>query len=62
MKKLPTVSLRHYLINGEKCIGILFYPNKVIQALIKQLPEVKWNEVYQVVYLKNSPKNLNAIY
>ena len=62
MEKLQNITLRHYIINNEKCIGILFYPNKVIQALVKQLPNVKWSEEYQVVYLKNTHQNLNAIY
>ncbi|GAB1445341.1 MAG: site-specific integrase [Cyclobacteriaceae bacterium] len=62
MEKLYNITLRHYIINNEKCIGILFYPNKVIQALAKQLPQVKWSEEYQVVYIKNTHQNLDAIY
>lgn len=62
MKKLQHITLRHYLINQERCVGILFYPNKVIQALVKELPGVKWSKEYQVVYVKNNPENLNRIY
>ena len=62
MEKLQNITLRHYVIKDEKCIGILFYPNKVIQALIKQLPGVKWSNEHQVVYVKNTKENLNAIY
>ncbi len=62
MEKLQNITLRHYVIKDEKCIGILFYPNKVIQALIKQLPSVKWSNEHQVVYVKNTKENLNAIY
>jgi integrase/recombinase XerD len=62
MEKLQNITLRHYLINRERCIGILFYPNKVIQALIKELPGVKWSKEYQVIYVKNNPENLNRIY
>ncbi|MFT6828235.1 MAG: integrase/recombinase XerD [Cyclobacteriaceae bacterium] len=62
MEKLPTITLRHYFIEGEKCIGIVFHPNKVIQALIKQLPSVKWSKEHQVVYILNTKENLNAIY
>jgi hypothetical protein len=40
----------------------LFYPNKVIQALIKELSGVKWSKEYQVIYMKNTPENLNRIY
>ncbi len=62
MEKLQNITLRHYVIKDEKCIGILFYPNKVIQALIKQLPSVKWSNEHQVVYVKNTKENLTAIY
>ena len=62
MEKLQHITLRHYFINQERCVGILFYPNKVIQALIKQLPGVKWSKEYQVIYMKNNPENLNRIY
>ena len=62
MEKLQNITLRHYLIKDEKCIGILFYPHKVIQALIKELPGVKWSKEHQVVYVKNTSKNLHSIY
>ncbi len=62
MEKLKTITIKHYHINEEKCIGILFYPNKVIQALIKQIEGVKWSTTYQVAYVKNTKQNLNAIY
>ncbi len=62
MEKLQSITLRHYMIKDEKCIGILFYPNKVIQALIKQLPGVKWSNEHQVVYVKNTKQNLTSIY
>ena len=62
MEKLQNITLRHYLIKQERCIGILFYPNKVIQALIKELSGVRWSKEYQVIYVKNTPENLNEIY
>ncbi len=62
MEKLQAITLRHYIIKNEKCIGILFYPHKVIQALIKELPGVKWSKEFEVVYVKNTPENLTAIF
>lgn len=62
MEKLQNITLRHYVIGNEKCIGLLFYPNKVIQALVKELPGIKWSQEHQVVYLKNTPQNINEIY
>ncbi|MDH5379718.1 MAG: site-specific integrase [Cyclobacteriaceae bacterium] len=62
MEKLHNITLRHFLIQDEKCIGLLFYPNKVIQALVKELPGVSWSAEHQVVYVKNTPENLSSIY
>lgn len=62
MEKLQNITLRHYLIDGRKCIGILFYPHKVVQALVKELPGVRWSEALQVVYMENTDENLQAIF
>lgn len=62
MEKLQNITLKHYLIRGQKCIGILFYPHKVVQALIKELPGVRWSEEFKVVYMENTEQNLKAIY
>ena len=43
-------------------IGLQFYPDKVIQALIKELPNVKWSNTYQMAFLPNNKKNLNLIF
>ena len=34
------INLKHLLIDNQKQIGLQFYPNKVIQALIKELPQI----------------------
>jgi site-specific recombinase XerD len=62
MEKLQNITLRHYIIGNEKCVGLLFYPNKVIQALIKELPGIRWSHEHQVVYVKNSSQNIDHIY
>ena len=56
------VTLKHLLINNQKCIGLQFYTDKVIQALVKQLPSPKWSEEFSMVYLPNNKKNLDAIF
>ncbi|WKV11803.1 site-specific tyrosine recombinase/integron integrase [Marivirga harenae] len=55
------ITLKHLLINNEKKIGIQFYPDKVIQALIKSLENVKWSEKYQMVYVPNTQQNFYSI-
>ncbi|HET8859869.1 tyrosine-type recombinase/integrase [Marivirga sp.] len=55
------ITLKHLLINNQKKIGIQFYPDKVIQALIKSLSGVKWSEKFQMVYLPNNQQNFYTI-
>jgi integrase/recombinase XerD len=62
MNKLKSISIRHLLINNQKKIGMLFYPDKVIQALIKQLPNIKWSKEFNMAYVENTPQNLALVY
>lgn len=55
------ITLKHLLINGEKKIGIQFYPDKVIQALIKELPFPKWSKQFQMAYIVNNNINFKLI-
>ncbi len=55
------ISLRHIEINGERMIGLKFYPDKVIQALVKSLPHPKWHSKGQMAYIKNNKTNYEAI-
>lgn len=50
------------MIHNHKQIGIQFYPDKVIQALIKELPSPKWSDTYGMVYIRNNKTNLNFIF
>lgn len=56
------INLKHLHINGQKQIGLQFYPDKVIQALLKELPGIKWSSQFQMAYLPNRSKNLNLIF
>lgn len=56
------ISLKHLLIKQKKYIGLKFYPDKVIQALVKQLPNIKWSEAYNMAYLPNNKENLTLIF
>lgn len=61
-QQLKNITLKHLLINNEKQIGIKFNPNKMVQTIIKGLPEVKWSSKFGMAYVKNNPKNLNLIF
>ena len=59
---LPIITLRHVVVSGCKSIGMQFYPNKVVHALIKTLPQPKWSDEHQMVFVDNSADNLTAIF
>ena len=56
------ITLKHLLIDNQKMIGLQFYPNKVIQALIKELPNPRWSKEYEMVYVINNKENLDQIF
>ncbi|XOV92220.1 MAG: site-specific tyrosine recombinase/integron integrase [Bacteroidota bacterium] len=63
MKHLSKIiTLKHLMINGEKMIGMKFYPDKVIQALVKDLPRIKWSDAFKMTYIPNNKLNLDLIY
>ncbi len=62
MKIEKNITLKHLLINNQRCIGLQFYADKVIQALIKELPSPKWSNEFGMVYLANTKENLDAIF
>lgn len=59
---LKNITLKHLLIDDKKQIGLQFYPDKVIQALVKQLPNAKWSNEFNMVYFENTKSNLDAIF
>ncbi len=61
-KNQRVVTLKHLLIKEEKQIGLKFYPNKMIQTIIKGFPDVKWSSEFNMAYLKNSKSNLDLIF
>ena len=60
--KMSKITLKHLFINGEKKIGLQFYPNKVLNALVKGLPSVRWSNTYSMAHLPNTKENLDLIF
>lgn len=56
------ISLRHLVINGERQIGIKFYPDKVIHSLLKSIDGIKWSKDHNMAYVPNTRDQLNKIY
>lgn len=61
-RKAKSITLKHLLIREQRCIGIKFHPDKVIQALIKGLPGIKWTHTYNCAYVPNSRDNIDLIF
>ena len=62
MEKGRSVTLKHLLIKEKRYIGLQFSTDKVIHALVKQLPEVKWSNTYNMAYIAYNKNNLNKIF
>lgn len=62
MEKMLQITLRNLQIGETRCIGICFHPHKVIQALIKELPNPKWSKEYEMVFIQNTTQNLSMIF
>lgn len=50
------------MIKNQKMIGIKFSPDKLIQGLIKGLPNPKWSKQYNMAYIPNTKGNLGIIF
>lgn len=56
------ITLKHLLIQEKQCIGLQFNSDKVIQALVKELPTPKWSNEFNMAYIMNTKSNLNLIF
>lgn len=62
MENGRSVTLKHLLIKEKRYIGLQFNTDKVIHALVKQLPDVKWSNSFNMAYISNTRENLNQIF
>jgi integrase/recombinase XerD len=62
MDKGRSITLKHLLIKEKRYIGLQFNTDKVIHSLVKQLPDVKWSNSFNMAYIVNSKENLNTIF
>jgi len=56
------ITLKHVVINNQKMIGLRFYPDKVIHALVKELPGIGWSTEYNMACMLNNNKNTDLIF
>lgn len=57
-----SITLKHLLINKQQCIGFQFNADKVIEALIEQLPDPKWSREFRMAYILNTKSNVKLIF
>ncbi|MFK7787252.1 MAG: site-specific tyrosine recombinase/integron integrase [Crocinitomicaceae bacterium] len=62
MNLKKTITLKHLLIADQKCIGFQFHPDKVVHALMRELPHIKWSQEFGLPYIPNNKTNINLIY
>lgn len=56
------IILKHLLINKQKCIGLQFNSDKVLRALVNELPDTRWSAQFNMSYISNTSANLDLIY
>ena len=56
------ITLKHLFIDNYKFIGLQFYADKVINSLIKELPDLSWSEEFNMYYIPNNNNNLDAVF
>ncbi|SKB74217.1 Site-specific recombinase XerD [Salegentibacter salinarum] len=56
------ITLKNLIIDKKKCIGLKFFTDKVVQALVNDLPDVQWSEKFRMNYILNTPENLELIF
>lgn len=62
MNSSKSITLKHLLIDQNKCIGLQFSTSKVLQLLVEALPNISWSHEFEMFYLQNNKSNLNLIF
>ena len=62
MKFNQQITLKHLLIDNNKCIGLEFYSNKALNILVNELDAIAWSDEFNMHYLPNNKNNLDSIY
>lgn len=57
-----SITLKNLFIKQQKCIGLLFTTDKVLDALVKELPNPKWSNEFKMPYILNTKQNQTLIF
>lgn len=56
------ITLKHLLINESKFIGLKYYPNPAIDAVVNSIPQASWSDTYSMNYVPNTKENISRIF
>lgn len=62
MNRGKSITLKHLLINGKKCIGLQFDSDKVLGPMIESFIDIGWSKEFTMYYLENTKKNIHLIF
>ncbi len=62
MDRGRSITLKHLLIDGQKCIGLKFETNKVLRPMVETLADVCWSKDFDMFFLANTKAHLNLIF
>lgn len=57
-----SITLKHLLIDGKRCIGLQFKADRVLIALVERLPNMAWSDRYNMYYIPNHRENISLIF
>src|SRR5690606_33568950 len=57
-----SITLKHLLIDGNKCIGLQFQSDRIIEALVDKLPSLGWSETFGMHFIPNNKTNISLIF
>ena len=61
MNRGKSITLKHLLIDGQKCIGLQFEFDKVLRPMVETLANIGWSKDFTMFYLQNTKGNIHLI-
>jgi site-specific recombinase XerD len=62
MRDQKCLTLKHLLVNNQKRIGLQYFKDKVLDALVEKLPDVEWSDTFVMSHIPNTAKHVDSIF
>lgn len=62
MSTLPIITLRHLIIEDNKCIGLQFQHSFMIESMLKAFGGTAWSNEHQMMFMMNTQENFNRLF